>query len=325
MATPVEQQTPAPTLFERFRPSHLGDFAFQAVTFAFASLVLLLIIAMLFEMIQNSVLSFQKFGFGFITATVWDPPAREFGALPFVYGTVVTSILALIIAVPISVAVAVFVTYQAPMAIRRPVISLVELLAAIPSVAYGLWGIFILVPFMRETVNPVLKSTLGFIPLFDGPSFGLGTLTAGVILAIMVTPIITTVSRDVLAAVPEHQRDGALALGATQWEAIRVVFTYALPGIVGAIILGLARAIGETMAVTMVIGNRPDITASLFSPSYTMASVIANEFTEATEQIYLHALIEIGVLLFAVSFVVRAAAQLLVRYATRGRNIGREG
>ncbi len=325
MDTPAEQTSAPLTILERLRPSHLGDFLFRAVTLAFASLVLVLIVAMLFEMIQNSMLSFQKFGFGFITATVWDPPAREFGALPFVYGTIVTSILALILAVPISIAVAVFVTYQAPMAIRRPVISLVELLAAIPSVAYGLWGIFVLVPFMRETVNPVLRSTLGFTPLFDGPSFGLGTLTAGVILAIMVTPIITTVSRDVLAAVPQHQRDGALALGATQWEAIRVVFTYALPGIVGAIILGLARAIGETMAVTMVIGNRPDITVSLFSPSYTMASVIANGFTEATEQIYLHALIEIGVLLFAVSFVVRAAAQLLVRYATRGRNIGREG
>jgi phosphate transport system permease protein len=325
MDTPVNEQSANPSLFERMRPAHLGDFAFRAITLFFASLVLVLIVAMLFEMIQNSWLSFQKFGFGFVTSTVWDPPAREFGALPFVYGTIVTSVLALIIAVPISIAVAVFVTYQAPTSIRRPVITLVELLAAIPSVAYGLWGIFVLVPFMRETVNPVLKSTLGFIPLFDGPSFGLGTLTAGVILAIMVTPIVTTVSRDVLAAVPQHQRDGALALGATQWEAIRVVFTYALPGIVGAIILGLARAIGETMAVTMVIGNRPDITLSLFSPSYTMASVIANEFTEATEQIYLHALIEIGVLLFAVSFIVRAAAQVLVRYATRGRTIGREG
>jgi len=277
------------------------------------------------EMIQNSVLSIQKFGFRFLSESTWDPVAGEFGALPFVYGTLVTSIIALLISVPISIAVATFVTYQAPARLRRPVISLVELLAAIPSVAYGLWGIFVLAPFMRDYVAPVLRDSLGFIPLFQGPSFGVGMLTAGLILAIMVTPIVTAVSRDVLAAVPTHQRDGALALGGTQWESTRVVLSYALPGIVGAVILGLARAVGETMAVTMVIGNRPEISASLFAPGYTMASVIANEFTEATEPLYLHALIEIGVLLFVVSFLVRACAQLLVWYATRGRTLGREG
>jgi phosphate transport system permease protein len=310
---------------DRLTPAHWGDFIFRNVTLIFASLVLVLIVAMFVEMLQNSHLAIQKFGLAFLFTSTWDPVAGEFGALPFIYGTVVSSALALLISVPISIAVALFVTYQAPAAWRRPVISLVELLAAIPSVAYGLWGIFVLAPFMRDHVAPVLRDTLGFLPLFQGPSYGVGMLTSGLILAIMVTPIVTAVSRDVLAAVPGHQRDGALALGATPWEASRIVIGYALPGIVGAVILGLARAVGETMAVTMVIGNRPEIAASLFAPGYTMASVIANEFTEATEEIYLHALIYVGVLLFLVSFVVRAFAQLLVWYATRGRTLGREG
>jgi phosphate transport system permease protein len=310
---------------ERLRPTHMGDAVFRGVTLTFASLVLVLILAMLYQMIVNSWLSIQKFGLGFLTSSEWNPPGGQFGALPFIYGTIVSSAIALLISVPISIAVAIFVTYQAPVRLRRPVISMVELLAAIPSVAYGLWGIFILAPFMRDYADPTIRSVLGFLPLFEGPSFGFSMLTAGLILAVMVTPIITAVSRDVLAAVPVHQRDGALALGSTEWEAIRVVFFYALPGITGAIILGLARAIGETMAVTMVIGNRPDIAVSLFAPGYTMASVIANEFTEATEQIYLHALIEIGVLLFLVSFLVRASAQFLVWRATRGRALGKEG
>ncbi|HQR37927.1 MAG TPA: phosphate ABC transporter permease subunit PstC [Blastocatellia bacterium] len=325
MSATSSTATPRWAFLGRFRPANLPDTLFQGVTGLCACVVLLLIGAMFVEMIQNSVLSIQKFGFRFLSESTWDPVAGEFGALPFVYGTLVTSIIALLISVPISIAVATFVTYQAPARLRRPVISLVELLAAIPSVAYGLWGIFVLAPFMRDYVAPVLRDSLGFIPLFQGPSFGVGMLTAGLILAIMVTPIVTAVSRDVLAAVPTHQRDGALALGGTQWESTRVVLSYALPGIVGAVILGLARAVGETMAVTMVIGNRPEISASLFAPGYTMASVIANEFTEATEPLYLHALIEIGVLLFVVSFLVRACAQLLVWYATRGRTLGREG
>jgi phosphate transport system permease protein len=312
-------------ILDRLKPAHWGDFAFRAVTLFFASLVLVLVVAMFLEMLQNSHLAISKFGLGFLFTSKWDPVAGEFGALPFIYGTIVSSALALLISVPISIAVALFVTYQAPMPLRRPVISLVELLAAIPSVAYGLWGIFVLAPFMRDYAAPVLRSTLGFLPIFQGPSYGVGMLTSGLILAIMVTPIVTAVSRDVLAAVPGHQRDGALALGATNWEASRIVIAYALPGIVGAVILGLARAVGETMAVTMVIGNRPEIAASLFAPGYTMASVIANEFTEATEEIYLHALILVGVLLFIVSFIVRAFAQLLVWYATRGRTLGREG
>lgn len=314
-----------PSLLDRLRPAHTGDFVFQSVTFFFASLVLVLIVAMIAQMVINSIPTIGAYGLRFLYDPDWNPPDEKFGALPFVYGTIVSSVIALVLAVPISIAVAVFVTYQAPMKIRRPVISMVELLAAIPSVAYGLWGIFILVPFMREYATPVLKSTLGFLPLFDGPSFGPSMLTSGLILAIMVTPIITAVSRDVLAAVPMHQRDGALALGATEWEAVRVVFNYALPGITGAIILGLARAVGETMAVTMVIGNRAEISTSLFAPGYTMASVIANEFPEANSKLYLSALVEVGVLLFAVSFIVRASAQLLVWRATRGRTLGREG
>mgnify|MGYP002382157052 CR=1 FL=1 len=311
-------------LLARLRPAHLGDFVFEKTTLLFASTVLLVIIAMLAQMVENAMPTLRGLGIDFVIGSDWNPPADHFGALPFVYGTIVTSVIALVVAVPISLAIAIFVTYQAPIRIRRPVISMVELLAAIPSVAYGLWGIFVLVPFMRDVVTPFLRSTLGFLPIFQGPSFGIGMLTAGLILAIMVTPIITAVSRDVLAAVPGHQRDGALALGATPWEAVRVVFHYALPGITGAIILGLARAVGETMAVTMVIGNRADIATSLFAPAYSMASVIANEFPEANTKLYLSALIEVGVLLFAVSFIVRGAAQVLVWRATRGRTIGRE-
>ena len=325
MATSIPDSPHRSSLLDRIRPAHAADFAFEAVTFFFALSVLVLIVLMFAEMVRSSWMTIAKYGLGFVYGTDWNPRADQFGALPFVYGTIVSSAIALVIAVPISIAVALFVTYQAPAVLRRPVISMVELLAAIPSVAYGLWGIFVLVPFMRETVAPPIIKAFGSFPLFEGPSYGVGMLTSGLILAIMVTPIITAVSRDVLAAVPQHQRDGALALGATQWEAIRVVFLYALPGITGAIILGLARAVGETMAVTMVIGNRSEINASLFAPGYSMASVIANEFPEANSKLYLSALIEVGVLLFVVSFIVRALAQALVWRATRGRSIGREG
>lgn len=325
MATSIPDSPHRSSLLDRIRPAHAADFAFEAVTFFFALSVLVLIVLMFAEMVRSSWMTIAKYGLAFVYGTDWNPPADQFGALPFVYGTIVSSAIALAIAVPISIAVALFVTYQAPAVLRRPVISMVELLAAIPSVAYGLWGIFVLVPFMRETVAPPIIKAFGSFPLFEGPSYGVGMLTSGLILAIMVTPIITAVSRDVLAAVPQHQRDGALALGATQWEAIRVVFLYALPGITGAIILGLARAVGETMAVTMVIGNRSEINASLFAPGYSMASVIANEFPEANSKLYLSALIEVGVLLFVVSFIVRALAQALVWRATRGRSIGREG
>ena len=295
-----------------------GDALFRGALF-FAALVLLLIVgSMMTAMASNSMLSLRKFGWGFLTGSAWNPVESQFGALPFIYGTIVSSILALLIAVPLSLGVAIFLVEQAPRRLARPIAFLVELLAAIPSVVYGLWGIFVLAPFLRVHVEPVLTKYLGWLPLFQGTITGIGLFTAGIILAIMITPIISAVVRDVLAAVPTSQREAALALGATKWETTRVVLANAASGIAGAIILGLGRAIGETMAVTMVIGNRPQISASLFEPSYTIASVIANEFTEATDNLYLSALVEIGLILFLVTFIVNGAAKLLVWSVTRG-------
>lgn len=272
---------------------------------------------MIYGMASNSMLSIHEFGFKFLTSRTWDPIQGEFGALPFIYGTVVSSIIALIIAVPLSLGVAVFLVEQAPRQLARPIAFLVELLAAIPSVVYGLWGIFVLAPFLRVYVEPPLARWFGWLPLFQGTVTGIGLFTGGIILAIMITPIISAVVRDVLAAVPISQREAALALGATKWETTRVVLANAASGIAGAVILGLGRAIGETMAVTMVIGNRPHISASLFEPSYTIASVIANEFTEATSALYLDALIELGLVLFLVTFIVNGIAKLLVWSVTR--------
>ena len=290
---------------------------FRGLLFLSALLVLLIVGAMIIEMASNSTLSIREFGFKFLVSRAWDPVKGEFGALPFIYGTVVSSLLALLIAVPLSLGVAIFLVEQAPQHFARPIAFLVELLAAIPSVVYGLWGIFVLAPFLRVYVEPPLARWLGWIPLFQGTVTGIGLFTGGIILAIMITPIISAVVRDVLAAVPVSQREAALALGATKWETTRVVLANASSGIAGAIILGLGRAIGETMAITMVIGNRPQISASLFEPSYTIASVIANEFTEATEDLYLSALVELGLILFLVTFVVNGIAKLLVWSVTR--------
>ncbi|HEX8139312.1 MAG TPA: phosphate ABC transporter permease subunit PstC [Pyrinomonadaceae bacterium] len=295
-----------------------GDALFRGALFLAALLLLLIVCAMLFEIASNSMLSARKFGLGFLTGTQWNPVTGEFGALPFIYGTIVSSLIALVLAVPLSLGVAVFLVEQAPRHLARPIAFLVELLAAIPSVVYGLWGIFVLAPILREHVEPFLARWLGWLPLFQGPITGIGLFTGGIILAIMITPIISAVVRDVLAAVPTSQREAALALGATKWETTRVVLANGATGIAGAIILGLGRAIGETMAVTMVIGNRAHISASLFEPSYTIASVIANEFTEATEELYLSALVEIGLILFLVTFLVNGAAKLLVWSVTRG-------
>ncbi len=294
-----------------------GDAVFRTLLFASAFIVLLLVGAMITAMAARSRLALGTFGFGFLTSSEWNPVSGRFGALPFIYGTIVSSLLALLISVPLSLGVAVFLVEQAPRRLARPITFLVELLAAIPSVVYGLWGIFVLAPVVREHIEPPLAHYFGWLPLFQGPANGIGMLTGGIILAIMITPIISAVVRDVLAAVPTTQREAALALGATKWETTRVVLANGGPGIAGAIILGLGRAIGETMAVTMVIGNRPQISASLFEPSYTIASVIANEFTEATGDIYLSALVELGLILFLVTFVVNAAARLLVWSVTR--------
>jgi len=295
-----------------------GDAVFRALLLCAALALLLIVASMITAIAVNSAPSLRRFGWAFLTGRVWNPVQGEFGALPFIYGTLASSLIALTIAVPLSLGIAIFLVEQAPRRLARPLAFLIELLAAIPSVVYGLWGIFVLAPFLRENVEPVLAHFFGWLPLFSGTITGIGLLTGGVILAIMITPIISAVVRDVLYAVPQSQREAALALGATKWETTRIVLANAAPGIAGAIILGLGRAIGETMAVTMVIGNRPEISASVFAPSYTIASVIANEFTEATGELYLSALVEIGLILFLVTFCVNALAKLLVWSVTRG-------
>lgn len=302
--------------------ARIGDPLFKFTTGLFAVLIAGLAVLIMVSMAMNSTLPFQKFGFGFLTRSIWDPVAEQFGALPFIYGTAVSSVIALLISVPISLGVAIFLVEKAPRSVSNPIMFIVQLLAAIPSVVYGLWGIFVLAPTLRNHVYPALQSSLGFLPLFKGNQNGLGLLTAGLILSIMVLPIITAVTTDVLRAVPGIQREAALALGSTKWEATLIVLQNAKSGISGAIILGLGRAIGETMAVTMVIGNRAQISASLFDPSYTIASTIANEFTEATTEIYLQSLIELGLILFLVTFVINMLARLLVWSVTRGEGRG---
>lgn len=295
------------------REVNLGDFLFRAVCSLFAMAIVLVLGAMAIEMWTAARPSIEHSGWRFVVGRDWNPVRDSFGALPFIYGTLVSSLLALALAVPISLGVAIFLTELAPPWLRAPVSFLVELLAAVPSVIYGLWGIFALAPFLRNHLEPFLGKTLGFLPLFQGPHQGFGMLAGGIILAIMITPTISSVSREVLRAVPDSLREGAWALGSTRWEALRhAVLPYARSGIIGAIILGLGRALGETMAITMVIGNRADISASLFAPGYTMASVIANEFTEATGDVYLGALAEIGLLLFAVTLLLNIVARLLV-------------
>jgi phosphate transport system permease protein len=271
------------------------------------------------ELVMRSQMSITKFGMGFFFRQAWDPVSGDFGALPFIYGTLVSSFLALLMAVPLAIGLAIFLTEMCPRFLRGPLAFLTELLAAIPSVVYGLWAVFVLVPILREHVNPFLVKTLGWTGFFSGPNFGIGMLAAGVILAIMILPIISSLTREVMTAVPHTQREAVLALGATRWEMIRVgVLRNARIGIVGSVILGLGRALGETMAVTMVIGNRPEIAKSLFAPGYSMASVIANEFSEASDDLYLSALMEIGLALFIVTIIVNALARLLVWAVTRG-------
>ena len=297
----------------------LADGAFRYAMLACALSLAVVLLLIVYELTTNSRLAMHEFGWTFFTRQNWDPVMGEFGALSFIYGTVVSSLLALLLAVPLAVGVAVFNTEMCPRLLRGPLAFLSELLAAIPSVIYGLWGIFILAPLLRQYVQPWLARNLGWTGLFEGPPYGIGMLAAGMILAIMIVPIISSITREVLSAVPRTQREAVLALGATRWEMIRMgVLRNARAGIVGAIILGLGRALGETMAVTMVIGNRAEIAKSLFAPGYTMASVLANEFAEATEDLYLSALIEVGLGLFLVTIVVNGLARLLVWSVTRG-------
>jgi phosphate transport system permease protein len=298
----------------------IPDRIFQFVMLLCGLAVLATLGLIVYQLVLRSGLSWHAFGFKFFGGHDWDPVNEKFGALPFIYGTLVSSLLALLIAVPLAVGVAVFTTEMCPVRLRGPLSFFVELLAAIPSVVYGLWAIFVLVPLLSNYVEPFLSRTLGWTGFFTGAPYGISMLAAGIILAIMIIPIISSIAREVLMVVPAHQREAALALGATRWEMIRVgVLRNARAGIMGGIILGLGRALGETMAVTMVIGNRPEIAKSLFAPGYTMASVLANEFSEATGDVYLSALIEIGLALFLVTIVVNALARLLVWTVTRGQ------
>jgi phosphate transport system permease protein len=298
-----------------------GDALFKYLTLFMALVVVGLILLIGIELFHWSALSRQKFGWHFLFSTDWDPVSNQFGALPFIYGTLVSSLLALLIAAPLGIATALFLTEVAPRWLRQPLSILIELLAAIPSVILGLWGIFVMVPWLRSHLFPGLRDVFGFLPLFRGPIYGVSMLAGGIIIAIMILPIITSIAREIFRQVPGLQREAAYALGATRWEVIRIaVLGYAKKGLWGALILGLGRALGETMAVTMVIGNRPDIAASLFAPGYTLASVIANEFAEATSTIYLHALFEIGLVLLGITLLVNALAQLLIKTTGGGRN-----
>jgi len=301
------------------KSSKWADDTFHAAMWACGATVLLLVGLIIYELVTKGALAWHAFGWKFFFTRAWDPVNEQFGALPFVYGTIVSSILALIISVPLAVGVAVFITEMSPRWIRGPLAFTTELLAAIPSVIYGLWAIFVLVPLLRRYVEPFLGKYFGWTGLFEGAPYGIGMLAAGVILAIMIIPIISAITREVMTAVPQQQREAVLALGATRWEMIHMgVLRNARAGIFGGIILGLGRALGETMAVTMVIGNRAEIAKSLFAPGYTMASVIANEFSEATGNLYLSSLVEIGLALFLLTIVVNILAQVLVWTVTRG-------
>jgi phosphate transport system permease protein len=295
-----------------------GDQIAHAITFIFAATIILITVLLFYELYTSASLAREKFGWRFLTETTWDPVALEFGALPFIYGTLVTSALALIIGVPLGVGAAIFLAELAPHRLSSTLAFIIELLAAVPSVIYGLLAIFTLVPFLRDYVTPALGGALGFLPLFQGVSYGVSLLAGGAILAIMILPFIISISREVLLAVPRDQREASLALGATRWEtAWNVVVPYAKAGIIGSIFLALARALGETMAVTMVIGNDPRINLSLFAPGYSIAAVIANEFSEATSNMHVSALIELGFVLFCITIVVNAVARLLILTTTR--------
>jgi phosphate transport system permease protein len=318
MAT-TDIAAPAPPQARRAAKFYIdGDQVAHLVTLIFAASVLVVTVFLVYELWIHSAPSRAKFGLSFLWDRTWDPVAVKFGALPFIYGTVLTSFVALLIAVPLGVGAAIFLAELAPPRFSNACTFLVELLAAVPSVILGLLAIFTLVPLMRQSIEPFLKRTLGFLPFFQGPAYGVGYLTASVTLAIMTFPFIISISREALLAVPREQREAALALGATKWESTwQVVVPFARLGIIGSIFLALARALGETMAVTMVIGNDTSIHTSLLAPGYTIAAIIANEFTEATGDVYLSSLVELGLVLFAVTMVLNAFAQLLIIATTR--------
>jgi phosphate transport system permease protein len=293
------------------------DRLFRLTTGVFAALVLLLVIGIGFELYQQSLLSIAKFGFRFWTGRTWNPVSGEFGALPFIWGTLYSSFLALILSTPIALGIAIYISELSPRPLRQPLTFLTELLAAIPSIVYGLWGVFVLTPIVRK-LEILMPASLRKLPLFSGPPFGVGMGTAALILAVMVVPFTSSVAREIMKNVPMAQREAAYALGATRWEAIKVAIGYGKTGILGAVMLGLGRALGETMAVTMVIGNNPQISLSLFAPQYTMSAVLANEFTEAADELHLHALIEIGLLLFIITIFVNIVSRILI-WSTKRR------
>jgi phosphate transport system permease protein len=323
MTAVSERELPRPASSVSLQRANYGDRIFKLLLTVAALAVPVLLGFLVYELWSGADLAIQRFGFDFITTSVWDPVAEQFGALPLIFGTLLSSLIALIIAVPLSLGVAIYLTEFAPKSVRQPVAFLIGLLAAIPSVVYGLWGIFVLVPALRTTAFPFLRKLFGFLPLFQGPIYGPSMLAAGIILAIMIMPYIMSVSREVLLAVPNTQREASLALGATRWEAVTsAVIPYARSGIIGAIILGLGRALGETMAVTMLIGNRHEIAASLFAPGYTMAAAIANEFSEAVGDMHISALAYVAFVLFLVTVLVNAAARLLIWRVARGSSAG---
>ena len=287
------------------------ELVFRVGTGVFAVVLIAIVAAIGVELYRQSVLSIQEFGWRFWQTDTWDPVAGDFGARPFIWGTLYSSVLALLISTPIALGIAVFISELAPSRLQRPLVFLTELLAAIPSIVYGLWGVFVLVPFVRQ-LQVATPEWMRSIPLFTGPPLGVGMLSAALILAIMIIPFSSSVAREVLRSVPQAQREGAYALGATRWEAIRMALFYARTGIIGAVMLGFGRALGETMAVTMVIGNNPQITWSLYAPQYTMAAVLANEFTEAADDLYLHALIEIGLVLFIITLIINGISRLFI-------------
>ena len=314
-AAPEPAEAAPPDGTTTLEGSSIGDRIYRTLTTAFAVAIPVLLVFIAFEVVAAAWPALRQFGLGFLTSSEWDPVRLQFGAAPMIYGTIVSSVLALILAAPLAIGVAIWLSEFSPRWLRQPVSFLVDLLAAIPSVVYGLWGIFVLLPILRETVMPFLRDTLGLgnTPFFTGPAYGNSMLGAAIILAIMILPYISAVSREVLMAVPRSQREAALAMGATKWEMIRdAVVPYARSGILGGIILGLGRALGETMAVTMLIGNRHEISASLFAPGYTLASVIANEFAEATNELHTSALMACGAVLLFVTLVVNAIARWLV-------------
>jgi phosphate transport system permease protein len=301
-----------------------GDEIARIITFIFAASVVLTTLLLVLQLWRGSVLARHKFGLAFLYTSVWDPNADSFGAWPFIYGTLLTSFISLLIAVPLGIGAAIFLAELSPPKVSDTLQFFIDLLAAVPSVIYGLLGIFIVVPIMRQYIQPALKGALGALPLFKGPPFGVGYLTAGIVLAIMVIPYIISVSREVLLAVPRDQREAALALGATRWESTwKVVVPFAKSGIMGSIFLALARALGETMAVTMVIGNTPTVSASLLAPGYSIAAAIADQFSEATGDIYLQALVELGLVLFVLTFILNGLARILIIVtAQRGSGTG---